>query len=141
MLSSALFNAISSKADLDDPAEQFLAQRFMIEALFRVSEQLPEVAQTAANVANRFSTGVASAEEVIRERVRLWNAIDGRDQSTEPEVLKIRTAICVLHHNVMGAPADTLEYFLAFWERGGLGMTELRLAAENKYGISAHLQI
>lgn len=140
MQSTALWNAISDIVDLDDPAEQFLAQRFMIEALFRVSDQLPDVAQDAAAVANRFCTGVASAEEVIRERVILWNAIQGRDQSPEPEVLRIRTAICVLQPNDMDAPADTMEYFMAFWERGGLDMNELRLAAENKYGISAHLQ-
>jgi hypothetical protein len=140
ILSSELFDAISSNRDLDDPAERFLAQKFMIEALFRVTGQLPQVAQAAAVVANRFSTGVASVEEVIGERVRLWNAIHGSDQSTEPEVLKIRTAICVLHPNDIDGPADTLEYFLAFWERGGLGMNELRLAAENNYAIPADLQ-
>ena len=96
MQSSTLFSAISEKADLDNPAEQFLAQRFRIGALFRVSEQLPDVAQAAPSVANRFMTGVASAEEVIGERVKLWKG-------------------------------------------GGLDMTELRLTAENKYGISSHL--
>jgi len=141
MFSSALFNAISLNRNLDDPAERFLAQKFMIEALFRVSGQLPEVAQAAAVVANRFSTGVASVEEVVSERVRLWKAIRGRDQSTESEVLRIRTAICLLHPNDVHDLADTLEYFVAFWERGGLGMNELRLAAENNYGIPAHLQI
>lgn len=135
MLNTKLFDAISSAVDLDDPAEHFLAQRFMIEALGRVTQQLPEVARSAASVANRFITGVAAAEEVIDERVRLWLAIEGRDQSDEPEVLKIRTAICVLHPANMGAPADTLEYFFGFWQRGGLGQAELQAAVENKYGI------
>jgi hypothetical protein len=141
MLSSLLFNAISAKVDLDDPAEQLLAQRFMIEALFRVSEQLPDVAQAAASIANRFSTGAASIGEVTGERVRLWKAIEGRDQSSEPAVCKIRTAICVLYPNDAGPPVDTLEYFMLFWERAGLDMTQLRLAAENKYGISIQLDI
>jgi len=135
MLNTKLFDAISSKVDLDDPAEQFLAWRFMIEALGRVTEQLPEIAKSAAAIANRFITGVATAEEVLEARVRLWEAIKGRDQSDEAEVLKIRTAICVLHPNDIGVPADTLEYFFAFWQRGGLGLPELTAAVENKYGI------
>jgi len=135
MLNTKLFDAISYKVDLDDPAEQFLAWRFMIEALGRVTEQLPEIAKSAAAIANRFITGVATAEEVLEARVRLWEAIKGRDQSDEAEVLKIRTAICVLHPNDIGVPADTLEYFFAFWQRGGLGLPELTAAVENKYGI------
>jgi len=130
-----LFDAISSTVDLDDPAEQFLAQKLMIEALGRVTEQLPEIARSVAAIANRFVTGAATAEEVIDERVRLWKAIEGRYQSSEPEVLKIRTAICVLHPMDMGTSADTLECFFAFWQRAGLGQVELEAAVENKYGI------
>ena len=135
MLNTKLFDAISSHADLNDPAEQFLAQRFMIEALGRVTNQLPSIAQTAASTANRFITGAATAEEVIEERVRLWKAIEGRDQSDEPDVLKIRTAICVLHPMELDVVAEALEYFFAFWQRGGLGLAELSAAVENKYGI------
>lgn len=135
MLNSRLFDAIASAVDLDDPAEQFLAQRFMIEAIGRVTSQLPEVAKSAAAVANRFITGEATAEEVIGERVRLWRAIEGRDQSDEPDVLKIRTAICVLHPMDIGAPAETLEYFFYFWQQGGLSQAELEAAVQNKYGI------
>lgn len=69
MLNTKLLDAISSAVDLDDSAEQFLAQRFMIEALGRITQQLPEVAQSAVAVANRFITGAAIAEEVIDERV------------------------------------------------------------------------
>ncbi|WP_426169178.1 hypothetical protein [Pseudoduganella sp. R-34] len=130
-----LFDAISSRSDLSDSAEQFLAQRFMIEALGRVTNQLPLIAQTAAATANRFITGAASADEVIEERVRLWNAIEGRDLSNEPEVLKIRTAICVLHPMELAVAGEALEYFFAFWQRGGLGLPELRAAVENKYGF------
>jgi hypothetical protein len=52
-LNTKLFAAISTAVDLDDPAEQFLAQRFMIEALGRVTQQLPEMARSAAAIANR----------------------------------------------------------------------------------------
>ena len=134
-MNTKLFDAIAAVVDLDDPADQFLAQRFMIEALGRVTRQLPEIARSAAAVANRFITGVAVADEVIGERVRLGQAIEGRDQSSESEVLKIRTAICVLHPMDMGATADTLEIFLAFWQLGGLGLPELEAAVKNKFGI------
>ncbi len=135
ILRKRLFDAIASAVDLDDPAEQSLAQRFMIEAIGRVTSQLPEVAKSAAAVANRYITGTATAEEVISERVRLWRAIEGRDQSDEPDVLKIRTAICVLHPMDIGASAETLEYFFEFWQQGGLAQAELEAAVQNKYGI------
>ncbi|MCC7713357.1 hypothetical protein [Janthinobacterium lividum] len=135
MLNKKLFDAIASAVDLDDPAEQFLAQQFMIEAIGSVTSQLPEAAKSAAAVASRFITGAATAEEVIAERVRLWRAIEGRDQSDEPDVLKIRTAICVLHPMDMDASAGTLEYFFAFWQQGGLPQAELKAAVQNKYGI------
>jgi hypothetical protein len=135
MLNVPLFDAISARVDLDDPAERFLAQRFMIEALSRVTHQLPEVARSAASIANRFIAGTASEEEVIEERVRLWKAIQGRDQSDEFDVLRIRAAICVLYSMDIDAPADTLEYFSAFWQRGGLCQVELAASIENKYGI------
>jgi hypothetical protein len=71
----------------------------------------------------------------VEERVRLWHSIQGRDQSSELDVLRIRTAICVLHQMDAEDTSDTLEYFLAFWQRGGLGMEELKAAIENKYGM------
>ncbi|AQR69422.1 hypothetical protein BZG29_14565 [Janthinobacterium sp. LM6] len=135
MLNKRLFDAIASAVDLDDPAEQSSAQRFMIEAIGRVTSQLPDVAKSAAAVANRYITGAATAEEVIAERVRLWRAIEGRDQSDEPDVLKIRTAICVLHPMDIGAAAETLEYFFEFWRQAGLAQAELKAAVQNKYGI------
>lgn len=111
MVNKRRFDAIASAVDLDDPAEQFSAQRFMIEAIGRVTSQLPEAAKSVAAVANRFINGAATAEEVIGERVRLWRAIEGRDQSDEPDVLKVRTAICVLHPMDSGPSAETVEYF------------------------------
>jgi hypothetical protein len=137
MLNTKLFDAIASQADLNDPSEQFLAQRFMIEALCRVTSQLPAIAQSAGNLANRFIVGTATAEQVIEERVRLWKAIEGRSQSDDPEVLRIRTAICVLHPMELEVAAEALEYFFTIWERGGLGQTELEAAVQNKYGFKA----
>jgi hypothetical protein len=57
MLNKRLFDAIASAADLDDPAEQTSAQRFMIDAIGRVTAQLPAVARSVAAVANRYITG------------------------------------------------------------------------------------
>lgn len=135
MLNKRLFDAIASAVDLDDPAEQIFAQRFMMEAIESVTSQLPEAAKSAAAVATRFIDGTATAEEVVRERVRLWRAIEGRDQSDAPDVLKIRTAICVLHPMDMDASAETLEYFLEFWQRGGLSKAELEAAVQSTYGV------
>ncbi|KAB8058440.1 hypothetical protein [Janthinobacterium violaceinigrum] len=135
MLNTRFFDAIASAVDLDDPAEQFLAQRFMIEAIGSVTSQLPEVAKSAGAVANRFITGAATAEEVIAERVRLWRAIEGRDQSDKPDVLKIRTAICVLHPMDIANSAETLEYFFMFWQQAGLAQAELEAAIQSTYGI------
>ena len=130
MLNRKLFDAIASA-----PAEQSSAQRFMIEVIGRVTEQLPALARSAATVAYRYITGAATAEEVIAERVRLWRAIERRDQSDEPDVLKIRTAICVLHPMDIAASAETLEYFFEFWQQAGLAQAELEAAARNRYGI------
>ncbi|MCC7596296.1 hypothetical protein IGS61_02275 [Janthinobacterium sp. FW305-129] len=135
ILNKRLFDAIASAVDLDAPAEQSSAQRFMIEAIGSVTEQLPAVARSAAAVAYRYMTGAATAEEVIAERVGFWRAIEGRDQSDAPDVLKIRTAICVLHPMDSGATAETLEYFFAFWQQAGLPQSELEAAARNRYGI------
>ncbi|PHV18040.1 hypothetical protein CSQ90_06975 [Janthinobacterium sp. BJB303] len=135
MLKKKLFDAIASAVDLDDPAEHTSAQRFMIDAIGRVTEQLPALARSAAAVAYRYMTGAATAEEVIAERVRLWRAIEGRDQSDAPDVLKIRTAICVLHPMDSGATAETLEYFFEFWRQAGLPQAALEAAARNSYGI------
>ncbi|MEG1325958.1 MAG: hypothetical protein RSD99_13790, partial [Janthinobacterium sp.] len=96
---------------------------------------LPALARSAATVAYRYMTGAATAEEVIAERVRLWRAIEGRDQSDEPDVLKVRTAICVLHPMDIAASAETLEYFFEFWQQAGLAQAELEAAARNRYGI------
>lgn len=35
----------------------------------------------------------------------------------------------------IGNSAETLEYFFAFWQQGGLAQAELEAAVQNKYGI------
>lgn len=129
------FVAISSTVDLDNPAEHGNAQRFMANALGRVIERLPGLAHSAASTAKRYLLGSATADEVLAVRVRLWESIRGRDQSDEPDVLRIRAAICALHGMDVVAPCDKLEYFLMFWERGGLSMTELAGAILDIYGV------
>ena len=130
---SPYFELLINSVDLDDPGETELAWKFMIEALSRVKSQLPSVARNAAALSNRFSTGVASLEEMTSERVRLWEAISGRDQSDDPEVLRVRTALCVLYPPDPKETFDTVDHFLTFWQLGGLGNQELEAALENDY--------
>jgi hypothetical protein len=128
------FDVISSTVDLDDPAEHDNAQRFMANALGRVIESLPSIAHSAASTAEQYLEGSATADEVSAVRVRLWESIRGCDQSNEPDVLRIRAAICALHGMDVEAPCDKLDYFLMFWERSGLSMTELAGAILDTYG-------
>lgn len=133
---SPYFELLINSVDLDDPGEMDLAWKFMIEALSRVTSQLPPVARNAAALANRFSTGVALLEEMTSERVRLWEAISGRDGSDDPEVLRIRTALCVLYPPNPEETFDTVDHFLSFWQLGGLGNRELEAALDNNYGLT-----
>ena len=119
------FDVISSVVDLDDPAEHDNAQRFMADALGRVIKCLPGIAHSAASTAKQHLEGWTTADEVLAVRLRLWESIRGRVQSDEPDVLRIRTAICALHGMDVEPPCDKLEYFLMFWQRSGLSMTEL----------------
>ena len=119
------FGLITREVDLDDPREKDLAQKFMIDALYRVTADLPPEARDAAAVANRFATGVASADDIEKERVRLWNSIKGRDISDEINVLRIRTAIHVLYPPEALEMHDAIDSFLAFWFRGGLSESKL----------------
>ncbi len=128
------FERLARTVDLNDPSEMALAHKFMIEALYRVNEQLPSVAQEAAAVANSFSTGVANDRDLERERVRLWTSIAGRDMSDESDVLRIRTALCVLYAPDPAQTKDTVECFLEFWHRAGLDITRLEAAIVNSYG-------
>jgi len=130
------FELITSVADLDDPSEVDLAQKFMIDALYRVTADLPQQARDAAAVANRFSTGVASETELESERVRLWNSISGRDMSSDTDVLRTRTAIHVLYPPESLDMHDNLASFLDFWFRSGLSEAKLAAVLENDYGLT-----
>lgn len=91
------FDVISSTVDLNDPAEHDNAQRFMANALGRVIGCFPDIAYSAASTSKQYLEGSATADEVLAVRVRLWESLRGRDQSDEPDVLRIRAAICALH--------------------------------------------
>lgn len=127
---------ISAATDLDDPAEMALAQKFMIDALYRVTADLPPQARDAAAVANRFSTGMATVAELEKERVRLWNSIDGRDMSQDSDVQRTRAAIHVLYPPQSREMHDTLASFLGFWFRSGLSESKLAEVLSNDYGLT-----
>lgn len=129
------FNALSTVADLDDPREMNLAQKFMIDALYRVTDSLPIPARQAAAVANRYSTGVIGLKDLEAERVNLWQSIDGRDCSDDEDVLRTRTALCVLYQPNATDMHDRVAHFLTFWFRGGLSESQLAATVENDYGI------
>ena len=90
-----------------------VAQQSMLRALLHVRHLLPPIAQTAVHQAHEWAgSGIdGDAEEALR--VALWDSIRGRDMNQEPEVLKIRAAICVLYAAAAEVPdgSDTLEYF------------------------------
>ncbi|WP_426344356.1 hypothetical protein ACN9MU_07265 [Pseudoduganella sp. R-32] len=130
------FELIAATADLDDPSEVALAQKFMIDALYRVTDDLPLQARDAAAVANRFSTGVATESDLEKERVRLWNSINGRDMSQDADVLRTRTAIHVLYPPEALDMHDTLASFLGFWFGGGLSESKLSAVLANDYGLT-----
>lgn len=130
------FELIAATADLDDPSEVALAQKFMIDALYRVTDDLPLQARDAAAVANRFSTGVATESDLEKERVRLWNSINGRDMSQDTDVLRTRAAIHVLYPPKSLDMHDTLASFLGFWFRGGLSESKLSAVLANDYGLT-----
>lgn len=129
------FDVISSRVNLDDPAEHDNAQRFMASALARIIECLPVLAQSAALTVDQYLSGAATADEVLAARVELWNSIQGRDQTNERDVLRIRTVICALHGMNAEAPCDKIEYFLMFWERSGLSMDQLAAAIFDAYKV------
>ncbi|WP_426169037.1 hypothetical protein [Pseudoduganella sp. R-34] len=130
------FELIAATADLDDPSEVALAQKFMIDALYRVTDDLPLQARDAAAVANRFSTGVATESDLEKERVRLWNSINGRDMSQDADVLRTRTAIHVLYPPKALDMRDTLASFLGFWFGSGLSESKLSAVLANDYGLT-----
>lgn len=130
------FEMISSAADLDDPSETALAQKFMIDALYRVTADLPPHARDAAAVANRFSTGRATVVELENERVRLWKSISGRDMAQDADVQRTRAALHVLYPTKSTEMQDTLASFLGFWFRGELSESKLAEVLANDYGLT-----
>jgi hypothetical protein len=127
---------ITREVDLNDPREKDLAQKFMIDALYRVSADLPPEARNAAAVANRFATGVASGDDLEQERARLWGSIKGRDMSEDVDVLRTRTAIHVLYPPEAVEMHDTIGSFLSFWFSGGLSEFKLSAVLANNYGLT-----
>ena len=99
--------------------------------LYRVTAHLPSQARDAAAVANRFATGIASADDLEKERVRLWSSIKGRDMSDEIDVLRTRTAIHVLYLPEFLEMHDTIDSFLVFWFRSGLSEPKLSAVLAN----------
>jgi len=130
------FDLITREIDLDDPREMDIAQKFMIDALYRVTSDLPPEARDAAAVANRFATGAASADDLEKERVRLWNSIKGRDLSEEIDVLRTRTAIHVLYPPESVEMRETIDSFLVFWFKSGLSEPKLSAVLANDYGLT-----
>ena len=130
------FELITAAADLGDPSEVALARKFMIDALYRVTADLPPQARAAAAVANRFSTGVATEAELENARVRLWSSINGRDMSQEIDVLRARTAIHVLCPPKAVDMHDNLASFLEFWFKADLSEPMLAAVLSNDYGLT-----
>lgn len=129
------FDAISSTVNLDDQGQWGNAQRFMLDALERVTACLPSSAQAAVSVAKSHLTGRATVGSVATTRVKLWSEIEGRDQADEPDVLRIRATICALHGIDEQTPIDRLAFFLMFWERSGLSMVALAGAIRDVYDV------
>ena len=132
----AYLDAIVGVSDLDDPREMYFAQKFMIDALYRVTPDLPPAAREAAAVANRYSTGVASEKDLEEERVRLWSSISGRDQSDDIDVLRTRAALLVLFPPVASETCDSMASFLTYWFRSGLSESKLSAVLQNDYGLT-----
>ena len=134
-IADAFFDAITTLVDLDDPRESALAQTFLIEALYWVTNDLPNAAREAAAVANRFSTGAVGEKGLETERVKLWESIAGREGSNDADVLRTRAAICVLYPTEAADMHDTVATFLDFWFRGSLSETHIASALENQFGL------
>src|SRR5688572_3095354 len=89
----------------------------MIEALSPFISRLPAVARDGFAVAS--STIDASDNE--RARVSLWNAIAGREQASDPDVLAARIVILLLHPSgIAEDPQTSLEYFVHWYNALGL---------------------
>ncbi|GGP22035.1 hypothetical protein [Silvimonas iriomotensis] len=129
------FSAIDAVVDLDDPLEARSAHKFMIDALFRVQQELPLPVQKAATVAHQFLAGILEERTLVAERVKLWKFIAGRDMSRESEVLRTRAAICVMSPPENSDMHERIAFFLYMWVAGGLSEAQLAASIESTYGI------
>jgi hypothetical protein len=135
-----LFDAIDAVVDLDDPLEALPAQQLMVDALSRVTQELPLPAQAAVVVADHFLKGALGERALVAARVKLWQFIDGRELSREIEVLRTRAALCVTSPPQSSEMHDTIAIFLSFWVAGGLSVTQIATAIQSNYGVTVALQ-
>ena len=135
-IADVYFNLISEGVNLDDPRECDLARKLMIDALYRVTNDLPLTARNAAAVANKFSTGELSVVDLENERVRLWDSISGRDLTDETDVLRTRAALIVLYPPDPAETLDQVATFLTYWFRGGLSEAKLAAIIQDNYGLN-----
>lgn len=103
----------------------------MISALQTVRGHLPLSVQVGVDV--------AATSDDLRDneiaRVALWQSIEGRDHSDNPEVLCTRLAIGVLHPASVAADTQTsLEYFVDTFRKANLPESALaEVAALESY--------
>ena len=90
-----------------------------------VSHEIPEIFRVAHRVA------------VLHEgRIRAVGAPADIEGSDDPEVLRIRTALCVLYPPNPEETFDIVDHFLSFWQLGGLENQKLEAALENNYHLT-----
>jgi len=108
---------------LDSPSPS-VCRVAMIHALQLVANELPPAARQGLLVASR-TDDLAANEQA---RVSLWQAISGRDHTSEPDVLYTRMVIAVLHPaGIVEDPQTCLKCFIS-WHRA-LGLPENGLAS------------
>jgi hypothetical protein len=108
-------------------------RKVMIAALEATITHLPLSAQAGVRLAAQ--TADLSANEAAR--VALWQSIQGRDSSCDPEVLCTRLAICVLHPDGIAMdPQSSLEYFVYTFRAAGLPESALTQAAALELQLS-----
>lgn len=99
----------------------------------------PESNMSIASLKKRARAETLEVEHLLKEatfpNVALANTLDELSAELQWSASGTLDDGTFLHDKDMGAPADTLECFFSFWQRGGLGQAELEAAVENKYGI------
>ena len=75
-------------------------QRFMLTYLSLSAATLPEVAKDGLSIFGRFDAGLGTPAELESARVRCWEYLELRSESTQldtPSTCAIRAAICLLY--------------------------------------------